>query len=128
MIVLDTHVWLWWVADPRQLTSRAHKTITEAEAVGICAISCWEIAMLVQKRRLGLDRDVLVWIRRALALPRLTLLPITPEIAVAAATLLESFPADPADRLIVATALNQVGILVTRDERIRRFERVNSVW
>lgn len=75
--------------------------------------------MLVQRSRLEFDRSVLTWIRQALALPGVELAAITPEIAVRAAGLGGDFPGDPADRLIVATALETRAPLATLDERLR---------
>jgi len=127
VIVLDTHAWVWWVTKPERLSLPSRAAIEQAPAVGIAAISCWELAMLVQKRRLGLDRDVLTWVRQAFALPRATLLPLIPEIAVAAVRLPENFQGDPADRLIVATALHHGAALVTKDQRIRKFTAVRTI-
>ena len=84
--------------------------------------------MLAARQRIGLDRDPLTWIKQVLARPRVELVPISPEIAVAAAGLPESFPGDPADRLIVAAAMQRRAVLVTKDRRIRAAERVRSVW
>lgn len=84
--------------------------------------------MLVAEGRLELDRDVLVWIRQALALPRMALVPLTPEIAVRSTRLGEGFPGDPADRILVATARELGAALVTRDETLRRAEGVRTVW
>jgi PIN domain nuclease of toxin-antitoxin system len=95
--------------------------------VGIAAISCWEVAMLVEKARLDLDRDVLVWVQQALAQPRCTLLPLTAEVAVAAARL-GSEGSDPADRLIAATAISQRAALVTKDQRLRRSKHLQTIW
>ena len=58
MIVLDTHVWLWWLSAPEQLSESASAAIEAAvvdDAVHICAISAWEVALLVQRGRLGLE-------------------------------------------------------------------------
>jgi PIN domain nuclease of toxin-antitoxin system len=127
LIILDTHVWIWWVAEPGKLSARARHAIDAAEPLGICAISCWEVGMLVAKRRLELDRDVLLWIRQALALPRVTLLPLTPEICVASTLLLDS-PADPADRMIAAAAREHRAAIVTKDSRLRSVPGVEAVW
>lgn len=128
MIVLDTHAWIWWVAEPEKLSARARHAIDAAEALGVCAISCWEVAMLVAKRRLDLDRDVLVWIRQALAVPRVILLPLTPEIYVSSASLAQKSPADPADRLIAASALEHQALIVTKDSRLRSMPQIKAVW
>jgi PIN domain nuclease of toxin-antitoxin system len=94
--------------------------------LGVAAISTWEVAMLVAKKRLTLDRDVLVWLRDALAQPKMMLLPLTPEIAASSARL--SMHGDPADRMIVATALAHGSDLVSADRTIRRGGLVTVVW
>lgn len=128
MIVLDTHAWIWWVAEPEKLSARARHAIDAAEALGVCAISCWEVAMHVAKRRLELDRDVLLWVRQALAVPRVTLLSLTPEICVASAQLARKSPADPADRMIAASALEHRASIVTKDSRLRSIPGIEPVW
>ncbi len=80
------------------------------------------------KGRLELDRDVLVWIKQALALRAARLIPLSPEIAVAAAQLGDGFPGDPADRTIVASALQLRTELVTKDGRLRSAPVVRTVW
>ena len=97
MIVLDTHAWIWWAAGSGRLPAAARKTIEGSESVGVCAISLWEVAMLVAKGRLELDRNPLEWVKQALGLPRVELLPISPAIAIGAAALPSEFPGDPAD-------------------------------
>jgi PIN domain nuclease of toxin-antitoxin system len=129
VIVVDTHVWLWWVAEPSKLSGAARRAIDEAETIGVSAISAWEVAMLVQKRRISLDRDVAAWVRQALAHARVSPQPATAEVAVAAGLLDgDGFPGDPADRFIYATARAHRAPLVTRDERIRGFDARNTVW
>jgi PIN domain nuclease of toxin-antitoxin system len=128
VIVLDTHAWIWWVAEPEKLSARARHAIDAAETLGVCAISCWEVAMLVARRRLDLDRDVLLWIRQALAVPRVTLLPLTPEVCVASAQLPRKPPADPADRMIASSALEHRATIVTKDSRLRSMPQIETVW
>ena len=128
MIVLDTHAWVWWTARPGGLSEAARGAIEQAAAVGVSPISCWEVAMLVAKRRLELDRDVLLWVRRALARDRTHLLPVSPAVAVGAAKLPRAFHGDPADRLIVATALDAKAPLVTRDRRIHEAHVLDTIW
>ena len=126
MILLDTHAWIWAVADPRRLSSSVRRRIDAEPGIGIAAISTWEVAMLVAKGRLQLDRDVLTWLRDALALPKTTLLPLTPEVAVASTALV--LHADPSDRIIVATALEHGVDLVTADVALRKARIVRCVW
>ena len=128
MILLDTHAWIWWTASPARLSSRARAAIDAAAEVGVSVISVWELATLVAKRRLELDRDVLAWVRQALALPRVALVPLTPEIAVASASLAPEFPGDPADRILAATAKALGARLVSKDARLRKLERLPVVW
>ena len=128
MIVLDTHAWIWWVAGSDKLSRRATRAIAEADVVGTCSISCWELAMLVTRGRLELDRDLLPWVRQALALPRAKLLDVSPEIGIRAGTLDRGFHGDPADRLIVATSLERRAPLITRDERIRSSAGLQTIW
>jgi PIN domain nuclease of toxin-antitoxin system len=128
LIVLDTHAWLWWASDPSKLGRLARHEIDHTKNVGIPAICCLEIASLAARRRIELNRSTLDWLRDALAAERVELLPLTPAVAVKAVDLPPTFPGDPADRLIVATAILESGLLVTKDERIRQFAGVRTVW
>ena len=127
MIVLDTHAWIWWLDGSKKLPARARRRIDRAKAVGVCAISCWEVARLVVHGRLKLDRQVHEWMASALRAPCVELLPLDPEIAVAAATL-GAFGGDPADHMIVATARARKAPLATADERIAESGLVAVVW
>jgi len=128
VILLDTHAWVWWVAEPARLSKRAAAAVRSADALGISAISCWEVAMLVAHKRLRLDRDVLVWVQQALSLPRIVLLPITPEIAVASTRLPGRHHGDPADRILTATARETGVALVTRDRGLRAYREMRTIW
>ncbi len=128
MIVADTHAWVWFASSPDRLSPVARRAIDEADRIGVSPISCWEVATLVRKGRLALDRDVLLWTRQALALPRIELLPISPQVAVTAAEFDDEFPGDPADRLIAATALAFHSVLLTKDRRLGRTRRVSCLW
>jgi PIN domain nuclease of toxin-antitoxin system len=128
VIVLDTHVWLWWVSDPSRLSRAAHRSIRTATQIGISAISCLEVATAVAKRRITLDREVLDWLEQALALPRVELLPLTPLIVVKATQLGNDFPGDPADRVIAATSLVESAPLVTKDSKVHASAAVTVIW
>ena len=128
MTVIDTHVWIWRESAPEKLSDAATEALNEADSIGICPISCWEIPMLIAKGRLRLDRDVLTWMKQALAKPRTVLLPITPEIGAAASTLGPDFPGDPADRLIAATTPQHKAKLVTKDDQLRNSPGVPTIW
>jgi PIN domain nuclease of toxin-antitoxin system len=128
VIVLDTPTWIWRASDPKRLTTSARRALDEAERALVCAISVWEVAMLVAKRRIRLDRPVEQWVDIALALPGIQLAALEPAIAVRSTKLPGEFHPDPADRMIVATALENAASIVTPDERIRSYPHVQSVW
>jgi PIN domain nuclease of toxin-antitoxin system len=126
VILLDTHIWFWWVQDITRL-SEVQKNLlqsNEREGLGLSVISCWEIAMLVAKKRLILSRPVDEWMRQAMAYPGIRRLQLTPAIAVESTQLPDEFHADPADRIIVATARARDLQLVTNDVRIRDYKHV----
>ncbi|MBN2357431.1 type II toxin-antitoxin system VapC family toxin [candidate division KSB1 bacterium] len=129
MIVLDTHVWLFWTNDSiDQLSKRALKTIQSQDTLGVSVISCWEIAMLVAKERLRLTLDIQLWVNQALLYPKIKLLPLDADIAVSATRLPGQFHGDPADRMIVATCLRHNLPLISKDDRIRSWGNVNVIW
>ena len=128
MIVLDTHAWLWWAGDHTKLPPRLVRRLALAPALGISAISCWEAAMLVERGRLTLAPDARSGISAACAVPKLQVIPVTQRIATEAGLLGSVFHGDPADRIVVATAIDQRAPLVTRDERIRASKRVETLW
>ena len=129
MIVLDTHVWIWWVSEPDRLSPAAHTTLSDARQIGICPISIWEISTKAAKGKLSLDRDLEVWVHQALARPSTALLELSPEVAILAGQLGEQgFHGDPADRLITASAMCRGVELVTKDQAIRAFTGVRTVW
>jgi PIN domain nuclease of toxin-antitoxin system len=106
VIVLDTHVWVWWADGGGQLPPD-YQALISAEAangLGVCAISCWEVAKLVELGRLQLACPVDQWLTQTLR-PPVQLLPLTPEVAVGSTRLPGTYHRDPADQMIVATAI-----------------------
>jgi PIN domain nuclease of toxin-antitoxin system len=128
VIVLDTHAWLWFANDDKRLSKRAKQAIRRADALGVSIISVWETAILVAKGRLRFDDDVKVWIHDALTLERIELLQLTPDIAMTAASFGSGIHADPADRIIIATALAHDVAVVTKDGPITDAGLVRCVW
>ena len=125
MILLDTHIWIWWVDGSAQLPAN-YSAYISAEAttgIGVSAISCWEVAKLVELGRIQFSIPVDQWLRKALRTP-VQLLPLSPEIAVGATQLPGTFHRDPADQLIVATARFYDCPLVTIDRLIRAYPHV----
>lgn len=130
MIVLDTHVLVWVMDNDAKLGPRARETIVEASKageVGVCAITPWEIALLVEKGRLRLAREVAEWLDAALTAPSVRLLPIEPKVALDSVRLPGAFHADPADRLIVAAARRWGATLITADTAILSYARTGHV-
>ena len=128
MILLDTHAWIWWATSSPHLSKKSQKAINSVRTVFVSAISCWEVAMLVAKGRLVFDRDVEVWLDLALKLPGVQLVPLSLRIAVRSSRLEEVSLADPADRILVATALEYGCPIVTKDERIGKYPLVKVIW
>lgn len=128
MIVLDTHTWLWWQTAEEKLSPRARAEIAGADRVGVCTISCYELARATARGRIRLDRDITTWITQALSLERVEPLGLTDRIAAAAGALDDSFPGDPVDRIIYATTRERGTRLVTRDRALRRVDPVRTVW
>lgn len=121
LVLLDTHAWVWLMNGSERLGTRARKAIQRSlaeEAVLVSAISPWEVAMLVSKGRLALDRDVGEWVGEALAVQGVRLEALSPEIAVASTRLPGVLHGDPADRIIAATSRHHGTVLVTEDQRL----------
>lgn len=130
MIVLDTHALLWWVDGSRELSQRARRhidSLMDTGGIHVSSISCWEIGMLVAKRRLELTMAPEQWVARCESLPFLTFVPVDNAIALASTTLRGRAPSDPADRIIIATALSRGAKIVTKDRQIRSYD-VPTIW
>lgn len=131
MIVLDTHVWVWWVSDPVRLSAKAKTAIDRAiteKGILLSSISAWEVAVLVKKGRMRLTLGVSDWIAKTEGLPFVRFVPVNNRIAVQSVELPGVFHDDPADRLITATALTMGAALITKDRRILEYEHVKTVW
>ncbi len=128
LIVLDTHVLVWWLNEPKRLSKSAARVIRSSRRIGVPAICTWEFSLLVAKGRLVVDRPALEWLQAALAEARVELLPLTPAIAVQSTRLGASFHGDLADALIVATAQLEAAPLVTKDRKILDYDGVEAIW
>ena len=126
MILLDTHIWIWLVNGDKRLLQEyfEHTQEHEAEGLGISAISCWEVAKLVEGGKIILSLPVGDWLTQALTYPGVRLLDFSPQIAVESTQLPGVFHRDPADQIIVATARVYGCPLVTMDTKIRAYPHV----
>jgi PIN domain nuclease of toxin-antitoxin system len=130
-LLLDTHYWIWLQFGVReQLTPPVLKAVDQAAASGnllLSVMSVWELGLLEAKGRIELYAPCEEWVRTALAMPGLSVAPLTPEIALASSRLPEPFHGDPADRIIVATARTMGARLATRDSKILEYGRKRHV-
>jgi PIN domain nuclease of toxin-antitoxin system len=127
-LLLDTHVWIWLsMEDKKSLSSKAIKTMQQASLKFISAISCWELAKLVEKGRIGFSIPTLTWIRRSFQEYEIRMVELTAEIAVES-TQLKGMHADPADQIIAATSRVTGMPLVTSDKRLRQLNGVETIW
>lgn len=130
MIVLDTHALIWAVEGDGRLGASASRLIEETvqtDRLGVSAITPWEVALLVERGRLRLGRELSGWLEDVLALPGVSLVPIEPAIAIDSVRLPGDFHADPADRFIVATARHLDAPLLTADRKILTYSATGHV-
>lgn len=131
MIVLDTHAWLWLSLEPRRLSKVAAAAIRRATHDGgfaIASISLWEVAMMLARGRIVPHGTPDAWLSALVDRSSVTVREITPSIATLAAHFPDNFSADPADRLIAATARAEGMPLISRDARIRASAVVETIW
>jgi PIN domain nuclease of toxin-antitoxin system len=129
VIVLDTHALLWWALDPDQLSKRASDLVAQMERRGgfASSISVWELGVKIQRGKLALGIDIEEFARRVRMSGVVEILPVDATVWLRALAL-DWEHRDPADRVIVATALLNDLPVLTKDETIHAFEGVNAVW
>ncbi|HNQ58434.1 MAG TPA: type II toxin-antitoxin system VapC family toxin [Candidatus Desulfobacillus denitrificans] len=130
-LLLDTHVWLWWLLGQPQLAARERDALDRHAVAGtppgLSAISLWEAQMLAARGRLSIDEPLTHWLPTAAASETVTVLPLDVAAILALDALPKGFHGDPADRIIVATARAHGLPLATRDGNIRR-SRATKIW
>ncbi|MEO8196555.1 MAG: type II toxin-antitoxin system VapC family toxin [Thermoanaerobaculia bacterium] len=129
MIVLDTHAWVQLGLDPERLSRRAHSAIRrQRHGVEISAFTLWETAWHVRRGHIQPKKPLDEWLPEFAAALQSRVHALSTEIVVQAAMLAETFPSDPGDRLITATAIVLGCPLVTADEKIRAAKVVETIW
>lgn len=131
MIMLDTSALIRWVCIPEKLSKKARETIdevTKKEEVYVSSISIWEIALLIKKGRIGFFINSAAWLAELESLSFIRFIPIDNQIAQESVNLDENFHKDPADRMIVATAILNGAKLITSDQRILKYKKVQTIW
>jgi PIN domain nuclease of toxin-antitoxin system len=126
--LLDTHVIHWWSAEPDRISRPAHRVLEAADELLVAAISWYELAWLAERQRIVIDVPTRSWLEALGA--QMRTVGVTPAIAASAAALPSSFPRDPTDRLIYATAIEHGVKLVTKDQAIAEHDKPRSlvVW
>lgn len=127
LFVLDTCAWLWIANGDARITANIQAILSEADWL-VSAISVWEVAMLEAKRRIELNYSIERWIDEALIkVPGITLAPLSPEIAITSCNLKNYPHSDPADRIIIATAIYHQAAIVTADRKIIDYCRASCI-
>jgi len=131
VIILDTHAWVWFVSNPENLSRAATHAIESSIAckgVYISSISVWEVALLVTKKRMELSMEVADWISMSEKVPFLQFVPVDNQVAIRSVHLPQPLHQDPADRIIIATAIGLGLPLVTKDLKLQNYPHVKTIW
>jgi PIN domain nuclease of toxin-antitoxin system len=128
-LLLDTHIWIWRLLAPERLSDDAERAIADRHsALHLSPISTWETLVLARKGRVSLMPSPVEWVLDALRRCAFTAAPLTHGIALRSESLEGFRPEDPADRFLVATALEHDLVLVTADRAMRGFAPVKTLW
>jgi PIN domain nuclease of toxin-antitoxin system len=127
-VLLDTHIVHWWSAEPDRISRAAAEALGDADELAVAAISWFELAWLARHERIVVTIPIRSWLEQLA--DELRTVGVTPAVADTAVALPSSFPGDPADRLIYATAIEHGWQLITKDRRLRAHPhpRAVAVW
>jgi len=128
--LLDTHIWIWWHANPKKLSTRVRNIIIDPrryDELLLSAISPWEFFKLLEKERLAISCDPLQWVNQALDMSGLRLVPLTPRIAWKSTVLPQPFHTDPADQIIAATSREENAVVLTQDKRLLSYKHIKTI-
>jgi PIN domain nuclease of toxin-antitoxin system len=128
MVILDTHIWFWWVAAPELLTPSQRKFLEDFDGpLAVSLISLWEISLLESKNRISLPYAIAEWFDLALQESGIEVLDLTRDIIIESNQLPEPFHRDPADRIIVACSRVLDIRVVTSDSKIKLYPHVRKL-
>jgi len=125
-LLLDTHIWIRWLSSDQPLPEALVRRIEEADRLAVSSVSCWEVAYLAKKNRIQLPMAVFDWMRAALEGSGVEAIGISAEIAVKSAEL-PDIHRDPADRFIIATALDHGFQIVSFDEQFKQYDCIEKL-
>ena len=131
MILLDTHIWLWLLHYPSQLSQAAQEAIESEESQNgllVSAISVWEVAVKSSVGKLVLPLPIDEWYQLAQTHSGIVIEPLSPIDAIASTQLPGDFHKDPADRILVAIARRYEIPFVTCDAKILNYPHVKTIW
>lgn len=131
MILLDTHTLIWFLTKPNELSSAASKLIEKdykTTPILISSMSIWEICHLIKKNKISFSVPLEIWFSKLNQKREFQYVPVDNNIAYRSQDLPGVFHADPADRIIVATAMITGATLITKDAKIRKYQHVKTIW
>tara|TARA_B110000305_G_C19338280_1_gene587727 strand:- start:502 stop:894 length:393 start_codon:yes stop_codon:yes gene_type:complete len=126
--LLDTHTWIWWNASSSKLSKKVKGLLENEESFYLSDISVWEFCKLVEMGRYKISTGALTWVNKALESQKISLVRVSPEISFQSTTLPLPFHSDPADRMIVATAMVIGATLLTKDTKILKYSSIKALW
>lgn len=131
MILLDTSTLVWWTTALEKLSKKAREIIEEEIKVGVIlvsSISIWEVYLLTKNEKVRFLINIDTWLEKVESSPYINFIPVDNKIAAKSVKLPDFSHKDPADRMIIATALINGATLITSDKRILNYPHVQSLW
>ena len=125
-LLLDTHIWVRWLSSDQALPREIVRQVEEADQLAVSAVSCWEVAYLAKKKRIELPMNMSDWMSAALGGSGVEVINISSAIAVKSADL-PDIHRDPADRFIIATALECDFHIISFDKRFKQYDGIKDL-
>ncbi len=130
MLILDTHIWVWWLTENSRLKDEAISFLNEKakkDEIVISIMNVWELEILVRKEKLYLNTTFEKWVQKSVSLQTFQIIPLTLPIILGQKLLPKNFHEDPADKLITSTAIVSGYELATLDRRIIQ-SKACKIW